>query len=188
MLHFWFWGFLFWRKTSFTVKRMHKLCFLFLGMKKRSNLQAFTDKLLVFQQHKTAVRLKYKNGRERRFCLALANHVFPKTILYFIHVQQSFSSHSFLVLWGFLVLFWLFFLNILASLQWAWCVFYKQEQTLSQALTHPSPQKPNPTIPLGGILYFWSVLFTAFWCTYCTGILRNKPQSTRWNEGLFVEK
>lgn len=60
----------FFLKTSFNIKRIYKLSFLFLGMKKRSNLPVFTDKLLVFQQHETAIRLKqiskYKNGRERR--------------------------------------------------------------------------------------------------------------------------
>lgn len=76
--------------------------------------------------------------------------------------------------------FWFIFLFniILASLQWAWCVFYKQKLTLSQTLTHPSPQKPGPTIPLGGIIYsskyFWFALFTAFWCTHCTGTLKKQ--------------
>lgn len=97
-------------KTSFNIKRNYKLCFLFLGMKKKSSsLPAFTGKFLVFQQHEIAVRpqenSKYKNGRERRFCLALANHMSPKNILPLIPVQQSSCSHIFLVWWGVLWVF-----------------------------------------------------------------------------------
>lgn len=121
---------------------MYKLCFLFLGMKKRSNLPAFTDKLLVFQQHKTAVRLKYKNGSERRFCVALANHIFPKTSLYFIHVQQSFSSYSFLVLWGFLVLFWLFFNIWLLCNELGVCFINKNKQP-SSVTSFPSKARSH---------------------------------------------
>lgn len=102
-------GFFLRRETSFNVKGIYKLWFLFLGMKKKKNSPAFPDKLLVFQQHKTAVRPKeistYESGRERRFRLALANHLSPRTILPFIHVQQSSSCHSFLVWWVFLVYF-----------------------------------------------------------------------------------
>lgn len=62
-------GFFLRRETSFNVKGIYKLRFLFLGMKKKRNSPAFTDKLLVFQQHKTAVRPKeistYKSGREK---------------------------------------------------------------------------------------------------------------------------
>lgn len=49
---------------------------------------------------------------------------------------------------------------------------------LSQALMHASPQKPGPTIPLGGIIYssryFWFALFIAFWCTHCTRTLKKQ--------------
>lgn len=83
---------------------------LFIPWNKKKK-QLTSHKLLVFQQHKTDVRLKkiskYKNGRERRFCLALPNHISPKTILHFSHVHQS-SSQAFWVSGGFCFLtFWL---------------------------------------------------------------------------------
>lgn len=116
MLHFRFCIF-FRRKITYDVKKIYKLCFLFLGMRKRSNSPAFSDKLLVFQQHKTAVRLeeisKHKNGREKKFHLALANHISPKSsYLLFMFSNPPLPSFLFggffgLVCFLFLILFWL---------------------------------------------------------------------------------
>lgn len=85
---------------------------------------------------------------------------------------------SFFGLVGFFWWFVLFCFNYFGfSAMSCACVFYKEEQTLSQALTHPSLKNQLPpfhSVAFSISRYFCSVLFTAFWCTCCTGTFKKQ--------------
>lgn len=84
---------------------------------------------------------------------------------------------SFLVLWGFLVLFWLLSLTF-----WLLCnelgVCFINMNKHSAKPWHILPLKsqipPFHLVAVCSSSYFWCVLFTAFWCTYCTGTFKKQ--------------